>query len=176
VKRALAALGIAFACAGAAHCSRSRASSQEATASVAQRDCTCPACGGDDIGADPGNGDGGTSCMDYATSQGWHELYCDRGSGRCVNDPQAVITWDCPKGCCERGHGQVDAGNPCTPPNGNCLISSGWYQGWCTSLCQYASACLCVQPDPQNPNLCLQWSDEWSKTGCPGPNPCGLCQ
>jgi hypothetical protein len=66
----------------------------------------------------------------------------------------------------------------CQPPAnpGACDYSTvGWYQGWCTSLCTYASACLCTQPDPWNPNQCDGWSDEWSLNGCPGPNPC-ICQ
>lgn len=66
----------------------------------------------------------------------------------------------------------------CQPPAnpGSCDYSVvGWYMGWCTSLCTYASACLCTQPDPWNPNQCDGWSDEWALNGCPGPNPC-TCQ
>jgi hypothetical protein len=69
---------------------------------------------------------------------------------------------------------QVSSSCPtCQPPGPSCNYGVvGWYKGWCSSLCTYASACLCVQPDPWDPNLCLAWSDEWAFTGCPGPNPC----
>jgi hypothetical protein len=50
-----------------------------------------------------------------------------------------------------------------------CNSTPDWRFAWCSDLCECVSACLCVQFDWDG--SCLIWSDEWSNTGCSGPNP-----
>jgi len=70
--------------------------------------------------------------------------------------PTTVATWGLACNLCG-----ASGGCP-APTSGVCQISASEWDGWCTSICQYAPACI-------------DGEDVWNETGCPGPNPCGVC-